>query len=80
MKGYLERSGVTEYLFIFIFLFGCMCVCVCVCVKGGSRPSRGGGGARGARGRHRNDFLPITFIVHNQKSNGGGGGQWGPMV
>ena len=27
----------------------------------------------GARGRHRNDFSPTTFIVHNQKSNGGGG-------
>ena len=39
---------------------------------------KGGGGADlhlgggGARGRHRNDFFPITFIVHNQKSNGGG--------
>ena len=26
----------------------------------------------GARGRHRNDFFLITFIVHNQKYNGGG--------
>ena len=27
-------------------------------------------------------FFPITFIVHNQKSNGGGwgGGQWGHGV
>ena len=35
----------------------------------------GGGGARGggAIERHRNDFFPITFIVHNQKSNRGGG-------
>ena len=28
---------------------------------------------RGARGRHHNDFFRITFIVHNQKSNGGVG-------
>ena len=40
----------------------------------------GGGGAKrtassgGPRGRHRNDFSPITFIVHNQKSNGGANG------
>ena len=34
------------------------------------------GGRGGSRGRHRNDFFPITFIVHNQKSNGGGG-KWG---
>ena len=29
-----------------------------------------------ARGRHRNDFSPSKFIVHNQKSNvcGGEGG------
>ena len=52
--------------------------------KGGGRhSSRGGADLRlggGPRGRHRNDFFPITFIVHNQKSNGGGGGQWGAMV
>ena len=34
-----------------------------------------GGGGGGARGRHRNDFFPITFIVHNQKSNGGANGR-----
>ena len=42
---------------------------------------RRGGGGGGARERHRNDFFPITFIVHNQKSNGGGNGglmfEWG---
>ena len=38
----------------------------------GARPSSEAGGG-GTRGRHRNDFSPITFIVHNQKSNGGGG-------
>ena len=38
--------------------------------KVGTRPSSGGGGegGGGASGRHRNDFFPITFIVHNQKS------------
>ena len=25
----------------------------------------------GPRGWHRNDLFPITFIMHNQKSNGG---------
>ena len=52
---------------------------------GGGGPKGGGGGADlhlgvggGARGRHRNDFFPITFIVHNQKSNGGPMG--GPVV
>ena len=39
----------------------------------GDRPSGWGAGGGGARGWHRNDFFPITFIVHNQKSNGGGG-------
>ena len=40
---------------------------------GAKRGGEGRGG--GARGRHRNNFCsPITFIVHNQKSNGG---QWG---
>ena len=43
----------------------------------------------GGRGEgHRNDFFPITFIGHNQKSNGGrgngvnggGGGGGGGMV
>ena len=56
----LHTSGVTESLF-------------------GGGEGGGGGGARGAdihlgegpRGRHRNDFSPIAFIVHNQKSNGG---------
>ena len=34
---------------------------------------KGGGDIRlgRSRGRHRNDFFPITFIVHNQKSNEG---------
>ena len=53
-------SGVTESLF------------------GGWGGGKGGGGADlhlgGPKGRHRNDFFPITFILHNQKSNGGGGG------
>ena len=47
--------------------------CVCVCV--------GGGGPR------EQCFFPITFIVHNQKSNvGGGGGErgndgaWPPII
>ena len=51
-------SGVTESLFVGV-----------------------GGGAwwadlrlGGPKGRHRNDFFHIIFIVHNQKSNGG------PMV
>ena len=57
-------SGVTESLFLW-----------------------GGGGKRvpdllgvgGPRGQHCNDFFPITFIVHNQKSNLGanGGGGYG---
>ena len=38
-------------------------------------PLSGGGGASG---RYRNEFFPITFIEHNQKSNGGR--QWGGMV
>ena len=48
----------------------------------GETKGGGGGGADlrlggGARGRHRNDFFPIIFLVDNQKSNGepkGGGG------
>ena len=40
----------------------------------GDRPSEGGGVCE--RGWHRNDFFSITFIVHNQKSNGGGGEAW----
>ena len=45
----------------------------------------GGGGAEphlgeGARGRHRNYIFPITFIVHNQKSNGGRACNGSPMV
>ena len=47
-----------------------------------------GGGGGVPRGRHRNDFFPITFIVHNQKSNegdnahgiNGGGGGHAPIV
>ena len=51
--------------------------------------SGGGGGGRGQsfvwggwgrpKGRHHNDCFPITFIVHNQKSNGEGGAwcDWG---
>ena len=35
----------------------------------------------GGRERHRNNLPPITFIVHNQKSNGvnGGGGGHTPL-
>ena len=42
----------------------------------------GWGGGRILSGGHRNDFFPLTFIVHNQKSNGGqwGGGGGGGMV
>ena len=38
-------------------------------------------GGGGGRGLHRNDFSPITFIVHNQKSNRGlgHGVNWGAM-
>ena len=38
--------------------------------------AKGGGG--GAQKDNRNDFFPITFIVYNHKSNGGGGrgGPW----
>ena len=49
-------SGVTESLF-----WG---------AKGGPYLHLGGGGGV-TRGPHHNDFFPITFIVHNQKSNGG---------
>ena len=54
-----SNSGVTESLF------------------GGVRRGAMGGpdlrlGGGWARGRYCNDFFPITFIVHNQKSNGGG--------
>ena len=45
----------------------------------GARPSSDGGGG-GARGRHRNDFFPIIFIVHNQKSKFNGGPMGGGMV
>ena len=38
------------------------------------------GGVGEARGRHRNAFYPITFIVHNQKSNWRGGGGGAAMV
>ena len=38
----------------------------------GGRPSSVGGGKRTAL---QSLFSPITFIVHNQKSNVGGGGQ-----
>ena len=41
---------------------------------GGQRGGQTVGGGGGPRGRYRNVFFPITFIVHNQKSNEG------PMV
>ena len=54
---------------------------------GGGGGGKGGGHTfdwSGARGWHGNDFVPITFIVHTKKWNGGGGGalgwgQWGGM-
>ena len=48
---------------------------------GGFFGRAGGGGNLGqtgaqtfVQGRHRNDLFPITFIVHNQKSNRGASG------
>ena len=67
----ISPSGVTESFF---FVWG-----------GG----QSGGGVKGGqtfvygrpRGLHRNDFFYITFIVHNQKSNGGPmGGPWGEWI
>ena len=58
----MADNGVTEFLLLFNFF--------------GRRGSQRGtyllfflGG--GPIGRHRNDFFPIPFTVHNQKSNGG---------
>ena len=43
--------------------------------KGGYQNFVGGGGG-GLEDGIAMSFVPITFVVHNQKSNGGGGGQW----
>ena len=74
----LISSGVTESLCV--GFFGGTMVCVCGGWGVVGRASSGGGG--GARERHRNDFFPITYIVHNQKSNGGpmGWGGHGPQA
>ena len=57
-------SGVTESL-LFIYLFFLKIF---------------GGGGKHSSGAYRTRitliFFPITFIVHNQKSNGGGRGEW----
>ena len=59
-----------------------VCACVCVCVSGVTESlfySGGGGGGLGPDLRLGGledgiaMIFPITFIVHNQKSNGGGG-------
>ena len=43
---------------------------MCVCGGGGGGVGVGGGGGQGGQDRIALIYFPITFIVHNENSNG----------